>query len=384
MASVHQDDTLTVPVTSFSPSIITDITDTTAIETISPESPISPKTLTSLKEEPKNTVKNMSTEITIDTEPTETYPSSSNPFAFTPKTLTPLAEPTQKKQSIKILKSYGGLDGLIKGLHTNQRAGLKDETTSLKPITLKEITGKDNDNIVDEQNNVQSGTIPVADGSSFYQRKNVFGLNILPEKKSKSIFELMWIAMQEKVLILLIIAAIVSLGLGLYEDFGSKEVTDQPKIRWVEGVAILVAILIVVLVGSLNDWQKERQFQKLNAKKEDRNVKVTRNGKEALLSVHDVLVGDILNLEPGDVISVDGVLISGHNLRCDESAASGESDAVKKLKYEDCLKELESDGVSAKADPFIISGSKVLEGVGTYVVTGVGVNSFYGKIMMCK
>ncbi|PKK68030.1 PMCA-type calcium-translocating P-type ATPase [Rhizophagus irregularis] len=328
----------------------------------------------------------MSTEIAVDStrEPTETHSSSSNPFAFTPKTLSPLAEPTQKKQSLKLLKSYGGLDGLVKGLHTNQRTGLKDETASLKPITLREITGESNDNIVDEQDNVQYETTLTADDTLFYQRKNVFGKNILPVKKTKSILELMWIAMQEKVLILLIIAAVVSLGLGLYEDFGVKDpaTEGQPKIRWVEGVAIIIAFLIVVLVGSLNDWQKERQFQKLNAKKEDRNVKVTRNGKEALLSVHDVLVGDVLNLEPGDVISVDGVLIAGHNLRCDESAASGESDAVRKMKYEDCLKELEKESESLKVDPFIISGSKVLEGVGTYIVTGVGVNSFFGKIMM--
>ncbi|KAK0541633.1 plasma membrane calcium, partial [Tilletia horrida] len=65
-----------------------------------------------------------------------------------------------------------------------------------------------------------------------------------------------------------------------------------PKVDWVEGVAIIVAILIVDLVGSLNDYQKERQFAKLNAKKEERNVKVIRQGKQALMSVHDVLVGD--------------------------------------------------------------------------------------------
>ncbi|RGB40348.1 hypothetical protein C1646_753418 [Rhizophagus diaphanus] len=107
--------------------------------------------------------------------------------------------------------------------------------------------------------------------------KDVFGKNILSVKKTKSILELMWIAMQEKVLILLIIAAVVSLGHCLYEDFGVKDLTIEVK-----------------------DWQKQRQFQKLNAKKEDRNVKVTRNGKEALLTV--------LNIEPGDVISVDGVV----------------------------------------------------------------------------
>lgn len=47
-----------------------------------------------------------------------------------------------------------------------------------------------------------------------------------------------------------------------------------PGVKWVEGVAIIVAVLIVVLVGSINDWQKEKQFRKLNAKKEDRYVKV--------------------------------------------------------------------------------------------------------------
>ena len=97
-----------------------------------------------------------------------------------------------------------------------------------------------------------------------------------------------------------------------------------------EGVAIIVAILIVVLVGSINDWQKELQFQKLNTKKEDREVKVIRSGKEELISVHDLLVGDLMLLEPGDVVAADGILISGHNVKCDESAATGESDALRK------------------------------------------------------
>ena len=60
------------------------------------------------------------------------------------------------------------------------------------------------------------------------------------------------------------------------KDFTAYYATD-PKISWVEGVAILVAVIIVVLVGSVNDYQKEAQFRKLNAKKEDREVKVHRN-----------------------------------------------------------------------------------------------------------
>jgi P-type Ca2+ transporter type 2C len=75
-------------------------------------------------------------------------------------------------------------------------------------------------------------------------------------------------------------------------------------------------------------------------------------------------------LEPGDIIPVDGVFISGHNLTCDESSATGESDAMKK-------NTVENDG-----DPFILSGSKVLEGVGKAVVIAVGPHSFFGKTMM--
>ena len=117
-------------------------------------------------------------------------------------------------------------------------------------------------------------------------------------------------------------------------------------------------------------------------------------------------MGDILHLEPGDVIAADGLYLGGHNLKCDESAMTGESDAVKKVTFEDCkrLGEAEAashveeskiqtnhEGIEVIAepqqgihgiDPFIISGSKVLEGVGLYVVTGVGQNSFHGKTMM--
>jgi P-type Ca2+ transporter type 2C len=81
------------------------------------------------------------------------------------------------------------------------------------------------------------------------------------------------------------IAAVVSLALGLFQDFGTPRDPDDPPVDWVEGVAIIVAIVIVVSVGSVNDWQKERQFQVLNEKKEERNVLVIRGGEERLVDV---------------------------------------------------------------------------------------------------
>lgn len=135
----------------------------------------------------------------------------------------------------------------------------------------------------------------------------------------------------------------------------------------------------------------------------------------------------MLYLEPGDIVAADGIFIEGHNVRCDESAATGESDAVRKQTFESCYQaqygtnahddtptpttekksdylsvpdgkrasssiSIASDSGSSKKrnddhhksypDPFIISGSKVLEGNCTYLVTGVGVNSYYGRTMM--
>jgi Ca2+-transporting ATPase len=197
------------------------------------------------------------------------------------------------------------------------------------------------------------------------------------------------------------ICAVVSLALGLFQDFGTTRPEGDPPVDWVEGVTILVAVLIVVGVGSINDWQKEKQFEALNEKREDRFIKVLRDGREQLIHVHNVVVGDIVLLEPGDVIPCDGVFLSGHNVRCDESSATGESDAIKKLSYQECI--ALRDRRLAKVDPdspvgdgestsgldllghtdcFVVSGSKVVEGVGSYLVISVGTKSFNGRIMM--
>ena len=174
-------------------------------------------------------------------------------------------------------------------------------------------------------------------------------------------WKLVFNAYNDKVIILLSIAAIISLALGFYELYGVEHAPGETSLDWVEGVAIIVAILIVTLVGSLTDWQKERAFVQLYAKKEDREIKVVRSGKSYMISVHDILVGDVLHLEPGDIIPVDGVYIDGHDLRCDESSATGESDAIKKTPGQQAWKVLECGGNTKGVDPFIISGAKVTD-----------------------
>ena len=73
--------------------------------------------------------------------------------------------------------------------------------------------------------------------------------------------ELIKEALEDPTLVMLCIAAAVSLVLGIYEN---------PTTGWIEGTAILAAVVIVVMVASLNDYQKEKQFRKLNEKKDSR------------------------------------------------------------------------------------------------------------------
>lgn len=138
------------------------------------------------------------------------------------------------------------------------------------------------------------------------------------------------------------------------------------------------------MVGSLNDWQKERQFQTLNEKKEERGVKVIRDGAECVIDIHDVVVGDVALIEPGEIIPCDGVFLSGHNVRCDESGATGESDAIRKVSYEECIRIHDKGEEPGHTDCFMVSGGKVLEGYGSYVIIAVGTKSFNGRIMMGK
>ncbi|KAG2196901.1 hypothetical protein INT47_005125 [Mucor saturninus] len=204
---------------------------------------------------------------------------------------------------------------------------------------------------------------------AFADRQAHFGRNVLPEPPSKTFLQLLWAAYNDKTLIMLSIASLVSLAVGIWEDYSPRHPEDEPRVGWVEGTAIIVAVLAVILTNAVNDYQKEAQFKKLNAKKEDRTVKVLRSGREQQISVYDLNVGDVLMLEPGDIIPVDGLFLEGHNMACDESSATGESDTMKKQPEE-------------KGDCFILSGSKVLEGVGRAVVIAVGENSFFGRTMM--
>ncbi|PYI00549.1 calcium transporting ATPase [Aspergillus sclerotiicarbonarius CBS 121057] len=299
-----------------------------------------------------------------------------NKFAFSPGQLNKLQNP----KSLVAFYALGGLRGLEHGLQTDLTTGLSvDEGILSEYITFNDardmsLSKWESGRRLLSRNNPES----VHQGSTtqFADRYRVFGRNDLPEARRKGFFKLLWEAYNDKIIILLTIAAVVSLSLGVYEA-----VSGQSQVDWIEGVAVCVAILIVVSATAGNDWQKERQFAKLNKRTVDRDVRVIRSGKPVMVHIVDITVGDVLHIEPGDSPPADGVIISCHGIKCDESSATGESDQMEKMSGHEVWNSILGGTATGDMDPFVISGSKVLEGLGTYLVTSVGKHSTYGRIM---
>ncbi|XP_026532181.1 plasma membrane calcium-transporting ATPase 3 isoform X1 [Notechis scutatus] len=241
----------------------------------------------------------------------------------------------------KVQETYTDVNGLCRRLKTSPTEGLSDNTADLE------------------------------------KRRQIYGQNFIPPKKAKTFLQLVWEALQDVTLIILEIAAIISLGLSFYAPpgeesevcgnvSGAAEDEGESEAGWIEGAAILLSVICVVLVTAFNDWSKEKQFRGLQSRiEQEQKFTVIRNGQQVQIPVAELVVGDIAQIKYGDLLPADGVLIQGNDLKIDESSLTGESDHVRK---------------SVDKDPMLLSGTHVMEGSGRMVISAVGVNSQTGII----
>lgn len=285
---------------------------------------------------------------------------------------------------LKLNQEFGGVDGLCSQLRVDQLRGLPNDEIDLS------------------------------------KRRERFGANTIPSTKPKPFWRLLFDAIKDPTLLILIVAGFISLllsfsGLGqnkseqtttLYIDKTSNgfnvsseplpninlnisnsnhsffttipntsSVPEAPNIEkdeknestWVEGVAILVCVVVVCLVTAINDFSKERQFRGLQAKiATGHRFSVIRDGDAVDVPVSELVVGDVARVKYGDLIPADGIIIQSNDLKVDESSLTGESEHVVK-----CL----------ERDPILLSGTYAMEGSAKMVITAVGMNSQTGIIM---
>uniref|UniRef100_A0A672GLG9 Calcium-transporting ATPase n=1 Tax=Salarias fasciatus TaxID=181472 RepID=A0A672GLG9_SALFA len=262
-------------------------------------------------------------------------------FGVTTAELRSLMELRSAEAVNKIRDTYGDVQGICRRLKTSPIEGL-----SGNPVDLE-------------------------------KRHTAFGKNFIPPKKAKTFLQLVWEALQDVTLIILEIAAIISLGLSFYhppggdseacgQAAGGVEDEGEAQAGWIEGAAILFSVIIVVLVTAFNDWSKEKQFRGLQSRiEQEQKFTVIRKGQVIQIPVAEIVVGDIAQIKYGDLLPADGILIQGNDLKIDESSLTGESDQVRK---------------SMEKDPMLLSGTHVMEGSGRMVVSAVGLNSQTGII----
>ncbi|RDA83389.1 hypothetical protein CP532_4726 [Ophiocordyceps camponoti-leonardi (nom. inval.)] len=309
-----------------------------------------------------------------------------NNFAFTPTQLHALVT----FRNLATLDDFGGLPGLAAGLRTDAIAGLNaDEAYLDGTLTFDEAVSAGRHGRAPilsalepppPPSSSHHGTTSVEadvdpDSIRFADRKRIFGTNQLPRRRHKSFLKLLWVAFNDKLLILLTITASISVAIGIYRSL-SVEVGNS-SIEWVDGTTVVIAIIVIVLASAFNDWQQNHKFEKLNERKNQRQVTVVRSAKPQRIWIHELLVGDVLHVEAGDILAVDGILVQAAGLHIDESPVSGESAPVRKTTPSD-----HNVSHAGLADPFVLSGTTVTCGVGRYLVTSVGASSTHGRTLM--
>ncbi|KAG8165929.1 hypothetical protein KVR01_004481 [Diaporthe batatas] len=324
-----------------------------------------------------------------------------NPFAFAPGHLHKLAV----ARSALALQAFGGLSGLAYGLRTDAASGLSLDEDVLEGLISPQSVCKESSSSIltpDPKLQVQHNDAPRrrshsegihglaeqlrlerVENRGYSDRRRVFGENKLPPPRQRTFLQLCWLAMNDKLIFLLMASATVSLALGIYQavQIQQKGGKQGSSLEWVESVTIVAAIILIILVQALNDYHKNYKFQKLNQKKEERTVTVMRSGKHVTISVFDLLVGDLLRVEAGEVAPVDGVLVDGFGIQADESPMTGESDLVEKTPAA-YIHDANRKSGGRDLDPFIFAGTRIVHGVGDFLVVAVGPHSTHGRMQL--
>ncbi|MFA7076091.1 MAG: calcium-translocating P-type ATPase, PMCA-type [Candidatus Izemoplasmatales bacterium] len=195
-------------------------------------------------------------------------------------------------------------------------------------------------------------------------RQEKFGLNQLRETKKKTLFMMFLDQFKDFLVIILIIAAVVSLVVGFMEGEGL-----------IDGLIIIAIVLLNAFLG-VNQEQKANNALSALKKMTSPNAKVIRNGKTIEISSEQLTVGDIVLLETGDYVAADIRLIESTNLKTDESSLTGESTPVTK----DAEIELNDETVLAERENSVYMSTLVTYGKGKGVVTSIGMQTEIGKI----
>lgn len=190
------------------------------------------------------------------------------------------------------------------------------------------------------------------------KRHQQFGYNILDEKKKENPFMIFLKQFQDLLVIILIIAAIIS------------GMSGQ-----IESTIVIVSVIIVnAILGTIQTLKAEKSLDSLK-KLSVPKAKVIREGTLQEVDSTELTIGDLVQIEAGDVISGDGRIIECSSLQINESALTGEVESVDKT-----TDVITGQVVVGDQKNMVFSSSLVTNGTGRYIVTHIGMQTEIGKI----
>ncbi|MCL6434934.1 MAG: cation-transporting P-type ATPase [Leptolyngbyaceae cyanobacterium HOT.MB2.61] len=200
-----------------------------------------------------------------------------------------------------------------------------------------------------------------------------YGLNELVETAGRTAWQILLDQFTNIMLILLIVVAIIS-GVLDFVDLQSGKLSPE-EIPFKDTIAILAIVVLNGLLGYLQESKAEKDLAALKKLATSR-VRVIRNSRIVEIDSKKLVPGDIMLLEAGVQIAADGRLIDEANLQVRESALTGEALAVNKR----AEIELPEDTPLGDRINLVYQGTEVVQGRGTVVVTGTGMQTELGRI----
>lgn len=186
-----------------------------------------------------------------------------------------------------------------------------------------------------------------------------YGYNELTQKKRATVWEVFFSQFKDLLVIILIIAALISMATGDAEST----------------LVIIAVITLNAVLGTVQHFKAEQSLDSLKALSSP-TAKVIRDGKKIEIPSKEVVPGDILMLEAGDMVAADGRIIENFSLQVNESSLTGESESVNKF-----VDVIESEEVAlGDQKNMVFSGSLVTYGRALVVITSTGMNTEIGKI----
>lgn len=202
------------------------------------------------------------------------------------------------------------------------------------------------------------------------ESRRLHGNNVLTPVEKESVWKKFFEKFKDPTIIILVVAAVLSLGISLYEVLGHGAGADV----FLEPLGIVVAVLLATGLSFYFEQKADKEFAILNKVNDDEPVRVIRDGHTIQVPKRDIVVGDLVVVETGNEIPVDATLLDSMSLMVDESTLTGEPIAPKFADTQLYDKE------TTFPVNHVMRGTKVMEGHGLCEVFAVGDRTENGKV----